>query len=263
MSSPLIFFSGPPSFDVYMSTFSFIFQDPGANATDDVDMDLTSQIVTTTSSGMSLDTSVPGILLVMYDVVDSSGNAADTVTREVTVVADIDPPTITVEDNIIVVRQGESFTDSFQARYCCMLLHDGRKQNANFVLCLLSLFSMQITAEDIVIDGLCSESDVELCPMTSIDLTDNITISGNQEIIENLETNTFLVPPGNYTFFVDVSIPLFSFLNTCQVNYTGRVLNQCWANVNYVLQVLDLAGNSAPQQVIVVSVIEFECDIAV
>lgn len=40
---------------------------------DDVDGDLTSSIVT---GGLPLDTSLPGLLIITYDVTDSAGNSA-------------------------------------------------------------------------------------------------------------------------------------------------------------------------------------------
>lgn len=58
------------------------YDDPGANAFDIVDGNLTTQIAVTNL----VDTSVPGIYTVSYDVIDNAGNAAETLTRTVTVI---------------------------------------------------------------------------------------------------------------------------------------------------------------------------------
>src|SRR3989338_1970296 len=58
------------------------YKDAGATATDAVDGDLTNQLVVSTP----IDTNVVGDYTVTYDVTDSSGNAADQVTRTVHVV---------------------------------------------------------------------------------------------------------------------------------------------------------------------------------
>jgi hypothetical protein len=59
------------------------YQDPGATATDDVDGNLTASIVTRSQ----VDTALVGNYAVTYDVMDSSGNAAVQVTRDVRVAA--------------------------------------------------------------------------------------------------------------------------------------------------------------------------------
>jgi hypothetical protein len=60
-------------------TVSQAYQDAGASATDDIDGNLTSKIVTNNN----VDTSIIGTYRVTYDVVDTSGNAATQVTRTV------------------------------------------------------------------------------------------------------------------------------------------------------------------------------------
>lgn len=57
------------------------FTDPGAKASDNVDGDISSRIVV---SG-SVDTNTPGTYTLRYNVSDAAGNAANTVTRTVTV----------------------------------------------------------------------------------------------------------------------------------------------------------------------------------
>jgi hypothetical protein len=62
------------------------FNDPGATATDNVDGDISGDIVVTGT----VDTSTPGTYTIDYDVMDAAGNPATTVTRTVRVVADDD-----------------------------------------------------------------------------------------------------------------------------------------------------------------------------
>ena len=77
-----------------------MFVDPGATAIDDVDGDITSNIVVT---GLPVDTSTPNTFFaITYDVEDSAGNAAVTQTRNGVVLSDgllecdFEPPVITV-----------------------------------------------------------------------------------------------------------------------------------------------------------------------
>ncbi len=69
----------------------------GVSATDNVDGDVTADIVVT---GDTVDTAVPGTYTITYNVTDSAGNAATAVTRTVTVTDD-DPPVITSNQSFI------------------------------------------------------------------------------------------------------------------------------------------------------------------
>jgi hypothetical protein len=90
------------------------FSDPGATATDDVDGDISANIVV---GGDTVDTSTEGTYFLTYDVSDAAGNAATRVTRTVVVgdgTADTTPPEITLlGDNPfeIDVSSGEPYTD--------------------------------------------------------------------------------------------------------------------------------------------------------
>ena len=88
------------------------FTDPGAQATDNIDNNttLTSSILV---SG-SVNTSVLGSYTLSYNVSDTAGNAATTVTRTINVIATADttPPVITLlGSNNITIQQNTSFTD--------------------------------------------------------------------------------------------------------------------------------------------------------
>jgi len=86
------------------------FADPGATAMDDEDDDatLTAAIVVNSSS---LNLSTPGNYTVSYDVTDSGGLSATTITRTVTV-TDTTPPVITLTgESSISIQQGDPYTD--------------------------------------------------------------------------------------------------------------------------------------------------------
>lgn len=68
------------------------YSDLGAKAFDNVEGDITSEIVKIDA----VDMTQAGVYFVSYDVSDKSGNAAATVTRKVTVVQDLTKPTITL-----------------------------------------------------------------------------------------------------------------------------------------------------------------------
>ena len=84
------------------------FTDPGAVATDNYDGDLTSSIVV---SG-SVDTSTIGTYTLTYDVSDTSGNAADSVTRTVNVVDTTAPVITLLGDTTVTIEVGATYTDS-------------------------------------------------------------------------------------------------------------------------------------------------------
>jgi len=80
----------------------------GATATDNIDGDLSASIVIDAST---VDTTVPGDYTVTYDVSDSSGNAATTLARTVTV-QDTTPPVITLlGDDPQVMVTGDPYTE--------------------------------------------------------------------------------------------------------------------------------------------------------
>jgi len=68
--------------DPLVLTIGSAYTDPGANASDNVDGDISASITIDTSG---VDTSTPGDYLVTYNVTDATGNAATEVTRRVTV----------------------------------------------------------------------------------------------------------------------------------------------------------------------------------
>ena len=84
---PIITLIGASSIDLNVGD---TYTELGATATDNIDGDITANIVITGS----VNTSVAGTYFVNYNVSDTAGNAANQVTRTVNVIADTTPPVI-------------------------------------------------------------------------------------------------------------------------------------------------------------------------
>ena len=112
------------------------YSDPGATATDDEDGDLTDDIEV---GGDTVDVFTLGSYSVTYDVSDSSGNAAATVTRTV-IVEDTTAPVITVIPETLTITAGDSYTpptvtaeDSFEGNLNGSISEGGQTPNASTV----------------------------------------------------------------------------------------------------------------------------------
>ncbi|MBW1298604.1 immunoglobulin-like domain-containing protein [Aquimarina litoralis] len=104
-TAPIIILTGAATVTVEAGTS---YSDPGAIAADSFDGDITADIVVVNP----VDTAVPGIYTITYDVSDAAGNAAVQVTREVTV-SDTTVPVITLTGAaILTVEAGTTYTDS-------------------------------------------------------------------------------------------------------------------------------------------------------
>ena len=87
-------------------TVGSTYTDAGATAMDDVDGNITDKIVVHNP----VDTDTAGTYTVTYDVNDSAGNAADQVTRTVTVSAPNTPPTASATATPTTVTKGDAVT---------------------------------------------------------------------------------------------------------------------------------------------------------
>jgi Metallo-peptidase family M12B Reprolysin-like/GEVED domain/Bacterial surface protein, Ig-like domain/MAM domain, meprin/A5/mu/Secretion system C-terminal sorting domain/Fibronectin type III domain len=104
--APVISLNGSSTVDLNVGDS---YTELGATATDNIDGDLTSSIVI---GGDAVNTSLPGVYVVTYNVSDAAGNAAAEVTRTVTVIADTTAPVITlVGASTINLEQGDSYSD--------------------------------------------------------------------------------------------------------------------------------------------------------
>ncbi len=104
--APVITLNGLSTLDLLVGD---TYTELGATATDNVDGNLTSSIVV---GGDTVNTSIPGVYVVTYNVSDATGNAATEVTRTVTVTADTTAPVITlIGASTINLEQGDSYSD--------------------------------------------------------------------------------------------------------------------------------------------------------
>ena len=104
-TAPVISLNGGAAVTVEAAT---TYADSGATALDDSDGDITAAIVTINP----VDTSIPGVYTVTYNVSDAAGNDAVEVTREVTV-ADTTAPVISLTgDAAVTVEAGSTYADA-------------------------------------------------------------------------------------------------------------------------------------------------------
>ncbi len=105
---PIITLVGDPTVTIEVGS---VYVDAGANATDNIDGDLTGQV----SVSGSVDTMIVGDYTLSYNVMDTAGNPAATVTRTVRVVPlpDTTPPIITlVGDPTVTIEVGSVYVDA-------------------------------------------------------------------------------------------------------------------------------------------------------
>ncbi|WP_188407875.1 immunoglobulin-like domain-containing protein, partial [Hyunsoonleella pacifica] len=89
-TAPVITLNGNATIDLNVGD---IYTEAGATATDDLDGDITANIVI---AGDVVDTSIAGTYVVTYNVSDAAGNAATLVSRTVNVIPDTTAPVITL-----------------------------------------------------------------------------------------------------------------------------------------------------------------------
>lgn len=86
-----------------------VYNDAGATALDNVDGDISATIATT---GLPINTAIPGAYTITYNVSDAAGNPAIQITRTVNVV-DVTTPIITLlGENPITIELGAVYTDA-------------------------------------------------------------------------------------------------------------------------------------------------------
>ena len=106
VTAPVITLNGASTINLNVGE---TYTEPGATATDNVDGDITANIVT---GGDTVDTNTAGTYLVTYNVSDAAGNAATQVTRTVTVIADTTAPVITlIGSSTINLNVGDTYTE--------------------------------------------------------------------------------------------------------------------------------------------------------
>ena len=103
-TAPLITLTGSPNINVELGSS---YTDAGATASDNIDGNLTSSIVT----AGSVNPSAAGTYIISYDVTDAAGNSASQVTRTV-VVSDTTAPVLTLLGSAVINHeQGTAYSD--------------------------------------------------------------------------------------------------------------------------------------------------------
>lgn len=101
---PVITLNGGQNIDVFVDS---TYTDAGASALDAYDGNVTDDIVATGT----VDTSVAGTYFIVYTCVDSNGNAADPVTRQINVVDSAAPTISLLGDAEMTIEVGEAYVD--------------------------------------------------------------------------------------------------------------------------------------------------------
>jgi len=103
---PVITLNGASSISLLVGE---TYTEQGATATDNVDGDITANIVI---GGDTVDTNTPGTYVITYNVSDAAGNAATEVIRTVTVNPDTTAPVITlIGSSSVSLNVGETYTE--------------------------------------------------------------------------------------------------------------------------------------------------------
>ena len=146
--------------------------DPGATASDNVDGDITSNIIV---AGDTVNTAVEGAYVVTYDVSDSAGNPATQVTRTVNVIND--PPVV----NDLSISLDPAFIDS-----AVTFSWDISDANGDTLICALDIDNDG--AEEYTIND-CANNTSQLHTYTGVgDYTAKLTVNDgfNSPVVETL-----------------------------------------------------------------------------
>jgi Bacterial surface protein, Ig-like domain len=105
ITAPVITLNGATTVNHEQGT---VYNDAGATASDNIDLDISSNIVVTGNVAINN----AGTYVLNYNVTDSSGNAATTITRTVVVADTIAPVLTLLGSSSVNVEQGTSYTDA-------------------------------------------------------------------------------------------------------------------------------------------------------
>ncbi|MCP4326117.1 MAG: DUF5011 domain-containing protein, partial [Alteromonadales bacterium] len=183
LTAPVITLTGSTSISLSLNES---YSEAGYSAADNVDGDLSSDVVV---SG-SVDSSVLGVYTISYDVSDSSGNAAVTVTRQVTV-QDEDAPVVIAPNNITVAATDADGTADSDLTISTFLTSANAKDEVDGVITVTNdapvIFPIGVTT---VTFTATDSSDNEGTAQAIVTVTDQtapiIALTGNTSITLNL-----------------------------------------------------------------------------
>ena len=228
------------------------YTDAGATAIDNIDGDISGNIVT---NGI-VNTGVAGTYTITYNVSDSSGNAATPVARTVTVTpaADTTPPVISlIGGNPMNVTQNSTFTDP--GVFLSDNVDSSATLNANLVVsgsvntAALGAYTLTYNVSDAAGNAATPVTrtvNVTAAPDTTPPV---ITLNGNSSMTV-IQNASFTDPGAQATDNVDNDAAL-----TANIVVTGTVNTAVIGNYTLRYDVSDAAGNAASTAIRVVQVV--------
>ncbi|WP_296385131.1 immunoglobulin-like domain-containing protein [Winogradskyella sp.] len=231
--APIITLNGVSSIDLNVGD---IYTELGATATDNIDGDITGNIVV---AGDVVNVSAAGVYQVTYNVSDVAGNAATEVVRTVTVTADTTAPVITLTGaSTINFEQGDSYadqgataTDNIDGNLTSSIVVGGDTVNTNIVGSYVITYNVSDNAGNAAVEV---TRTVNVNQDTTIPV---ITLIGASTI--NLNIGDSYIEPGA------TALDNFDGDITGNIVITGTV-NTASAGTYFVnYNVNDIAGNSA------------------
>jgi len=214
-----------------------VFTDPGATASDNVDGDLSANVIVVGS----VDTSAVGIYTLTYNVSDAAGNSAVTMTRQVTV-QDASAPVIIAPNNIIVEAVGANGTPAADNAITTFLSSANGSDDVDVNVVVTndapSIFTIGVTLVTFSATDAAGNIGTATATVTVADQTKPvITLSGNTSI--TLVLNETYIEPG-FTALDNVDGDL-----TNGVVVTGSVNTAFIGNYTLTYKVSDAASNFA------------------
>ena len=211
------------------------YTDPGYSAIDNKDGNITDNVVVTGT----VNTRVPGVYTIQYDVSDRVGNKAPTQTRTVTIIGDDTPPTITLKGNkTITIEAGLTYVDPGYTAT------DNRDGNITDMVTVTGTVDTNIPGTyTIQYDVIDSSSNAAIQQIRTVTVVDTIPPT--------------LTLKGDSSITIPASVPYVEPGYTATDNIDGNVRVEIvgWVNPDrvgsYSLQytAYDSSGNSAPPQI--------------
>lgn len=239
-TAPVITLSGSSTINHEQGT---VFTDPGAGATDNIDGDISGSIVVTGS----VNVNVAGTYVLSYNVSDTAGNNATTVTRTV-IVADTIAPVLTLngtdplahEQGTAFVDPGATATDSFEGDLSGSVVVTGTVDINTAGSYVLS-YDVQDTAGN-------NAATITRTVNVADTAAPVITVLGNNPLTHEQGT-VFTDPGATATDTVDGSVT---------VTVGGAVINESTIAGSYIItyDAVDTATNASPQETRTVNVVD-------
>ena len=241
LTPPVITLKGGSELQITKGT---TYVEPGYNATDNIDGNITNMVVVTGT----VDTSMAGTYTISYDVTDGAGNAAITQNRTITVMGDDTPPTITlkgqqaitIEGHAEYVEPGYTATDDIDGNITDMVIVTG---TVNTVV--LDTYTLNYDVSD-------SSGNAAITQNRTITVVDTtppvITLKGGSEL--QITKGTTYVEPG-YTAIDNIDGNI-----TGLVVVTGSVDASTLGMYTISYEVTDGAGNAATKVLTVTVVLD-------